>query len=436
MNRKKTSNALAFSVVTFIFFMWGFLTVMNDVLIPHLKSLFHLSYAAIMLIQFMFFLAYFIMSMPSGKIVSLTGYKNSIIIGLVVTGIGALLFYPAAAIPSYGLFLTAFFILASGITLLQVAANPYVSLLGSEKTAASRLNLSQAFNSLGTMIAGPLGSVLILSVPILTSEQFGNLSHVKQLAYQAEQAHTVQGPYIAFAIILFICAAGMYLFHLPSVVTEEDLQEEHEHKEKYSFAEALKHKHLLFGVIAIFVYVGAEVSIGSFMVNFISQPQIGHISESTAAKYLSFYWGGAMVGRFIGSALMQKLDSRKLLGIFSTIATALVVITMLTTGKVAMWAILSVGLFNSIQFPTIFTLGIERMGKLTDKASSLLIMAIVGGAIIPLLQGVLADNIGIHYAYVLPVLCYLYIMFYGFKGSKIVPRPETNASASAGTAAI
>ena len=436
MNQKKQSNTLAFSVVTFIFFMWGFLTVMNDVLIPHLKSLFHLSYAAIMLIQFMFFLAYFIMSMPSGKIVSLTGYKNSIIIGLVVTGIGALLFYPAAAIPSYGLFLTAFFILASGITLLQVAANPYVSLLGPEKTAASRLNLSQAFNSLGTMIAGPLGSVLILSVPILTSEQFGILSHAKQLAYQVEQAHTVQGPYIAFAIILFLCAVGMYLFHLPSVVTDEDLQEEQEHKEKYSFTEALKHKHLLFGVIAIFVYVGAEVSIGSFMVNFISQPQIGHITESTAAKYLSFYWGGAMVGRFIGSALMQKLDSRKLLGIFSTIATALVVITILTTGKVAMWAILSVGLFNSIQFPTIFTLGIERMGKLTDKASSLLIMAIVGGALIPLLQGVLADNIGIHYAYVLPVLCYLYIMFYGFKGSKIVPRPETSTSASTGTAAI
>ncbi|HKI44155.1 MAG TPA: sugar MFS transporter [Balneolales bacterium] len=436
MNQKKQSNTLAFSVVTFIFFMWGFLTVMNDVLIPHLKSLFHLSYAAIMLIQFMFFLAYFIMSMPSGKIVSLTGYKNSIIIGLVVTGIGALLFYPAAAIPSYGLFLTAFFILASGITLLQVAANPYVSLLGPEKTAASRLNLSQAFNSLGTMIAGPLGSVLILSVPILTSEQFGILSHAKQLAYQVEQAHTVQGPYIAFAIILFLCAVGMYLFHLPSVVTDEDLQEEQEHKEKYSFTEALKHKHLLFGVIAIFVYVGAEVSIGSFMVNFISQPQIGHITESTAAKYLSFYWGGAMVGRFIGSALMQKLDSRKLLGIFSTIATALVVITILTTGKVAMWAILSVGLFNSIQFPTIFTLGIERMGKLTDKASSLLIMAIVGGALIPLLQGVLADNIGIHYAYVLPVLCYLYIMFYGFKGSKIVPHPETSTSASTGTAAI
>jgi len=309
-------------------------------------------------------------------------------------------------------------------------------LLGPEKTAASRLNLSQAFNSLGTMIAGPLGSVLILSVPILTSEQYAHLSQAKQLTYQAQQAHTVQGPYIAFAIILFLCAVGMYLFHLPSVVSEEELKEEQEHKEKYSFSEALKHKHLLFGVIAIFVYVGAEVSIGSFMVNFISQPHIGHISESTAAKYLSFYWGGAMVGRFIGSALMQKLDSRKLLGIFSSVATLLVIITILTTGKVAMWAILSVGLFNSIQYPTIFTLGIERMGKLTDKASSLLIMAIVGGAIIPLLQGVLADNIGIHYAYVLPVLCYLYIMFYGFKGSKIDPRPDTSPSSSAGTAAV
>ena len=428
MNRKTTSNNLAFAVVTIIFFMWGFLTVMNDILIPHLKSLFHLSYAATMLIQFMFFLAYFIMSMPSGKIVSMVGYKNSIIIGLVVTGIGTLLFYPAAAIPSYALFLSAFFILASGITLLQVAANPYVSLLGPEKTASSRLNLSQAFNSLGTMIAGPLGGALILSGTVLSAEQFSNLSSAQQMAYQAEQAHTVQGPYIAFAVILFIVAAGMYLFHLPSVVSEEELQEEQEHKEKYTFIEALKYRHVLYGVIAIFVYVGAEVSIGSFMVNFISQPQIGHITESAAAKYLSFYWGGAMVGRFIGSALMQKLDSRKLLGIFSTIATALVIVTILTTGQVAMWAILAVGLFNSIQFPTIFTLGIEGMGKLTDKASSLLIMAIVGGAIIPLLQGVLADTIGIHLAYILPVFCYLYIMFYGFKGSKILRRPEQSAS--------
>ncbi|HKJ32799.1 MAG TPA: sugar MFS transporter [Balneolales bacterium] len=425
---KKTSNKLALTIVTFIFFMWGFLTVMNDILIPHLKSMFHLSYAGTMLVQFMFFLAYFIMSMPSGKIVSLFGYKNTIIIGLIISGIGGLLFYPAAAIPSYPLFLFAFFILATGITVLQVAANPYVSLLGPSKTASSRLNLAQAFNSLGTMIAGPIGGMLILSTAVITATKFASFTQAQKMAYQAQQAQTVQWPYIGFAIILFILGVVVYLFNLPEVVSEEDLEEIQQKEDKYTYMEALKHKHLFYGVIAIFMYVGAEVTIGSFMVNFISLPNIGHITQSTAAKYLSLYWGGAMVGRFIGSAILQKVNARKLLGIFATIAGILVVITMITTGKVAMWAILSVGLFNSIQFPNIFTLGIEGMGKLTDKASSLLIMAIVGGALIPVIQGVIADHIGIHHAYILPLICYAYIVFYGFKGSKIQKRVEPAAA--------
>ena len=425
---KKTSNKLALTIVTFIFFMWGFLTVMNDILIPHLKSMFHLSYAGTMLVQFMFFLAYFIMSMPSGKIVSLFGYKNTIIIGLIISGIGGLLFYPAAAIPSYPLFLFAFFILATGITVLQVAANPYVSLLGPSKTASSRLNLAQAFNSLGTMIAGPIGGMLILSTAVITATKFASFTQAQKMAYQAQQAQTVQWPYIGFAIILFILGVVVYLFNLPEVVSEEDLEEIQQKEDKYTYMEALKHKHLFYGVIAIFMYVGAEVTIGSFMVNFISLPNIGHITQSTAAKYLSLYWGGAMVGRFIGSAILQKVNARKLLGIFATVAGILVVITMITTGKVAMWAILSVGLFNSIQFPNIFTLGIEGMGKLTDKASSLLIMAIVGGALIPVIQGVIADHIGIHHAYILPLICYAYIVFYGFKGSKIQKRVEPAAA--------
>ena len=422
---KQTSNKLALTIVTFIFFMWGFLTVMNDILIPHLKSIFHLNYAGTMLIQFMFFLAYFIMSMPSGKVVSLFGYKNTIIIGLVVSGIGGFLFYPAAAIPSYPVFLFAFFVLATGITLLQVAANPYVSLLGSEKTASSRLNLAQAFNSLGTMIAGPIGGMLILSTAVVSATKLASYTEAQKTAYQAQQAHLVQWPYIAFALILFVLAVVVYLFHLPKVNSDEEETEETKSKEvKLTYREALKHRHLVFGIIAIFVYVGAEVTIGSFMVNFISLPSIGHISEGTAAKYLSVYWGGAMVGRFIGSAILQKVNARKLLGIFASIAGLLVIITMMTSGRIAMGAILAVGLFNSIQFPNIFTLGIEGMGKLTDKASSLLIMAIVGGAIIPVIQGVIADNIGIHHAYILPLLCYAYIVFYGFKGSKIRKRVE------------
>ncbi len=426
---KETSNKVALTIVTFIFFMWGFLTVMNDILIPHLKSIFHLSYAGMMLIQFMFFLAYFIMSIPSGKVVSLFGYKNTISIGLIVSGIGGLLFYPAAAIPFYPLFLFAFFVLATGITLLQVAANPYVSLLGPAKTASSRLNLAQAFNSLGTMIAGPIGGMLILSVAVVSATKFASFTHAQKLVYQAQQAHAVQWPYIVFALILFLLAVVVYLFHLPKIVSEEEAEEKTQHKEeKYTYREALKHRHLLFGIIAIFLYVGAEVTIGSFMVSFISLPNIGHISESTAAEYLGIYWGGAMVGRFIGSAILQKVDARKLLGFFASIAGLLVLISMLTTGKVAMGAILAVGLFNSIQFPNIFTFGIEGMGKLTDKASSLLIMAIVGGAIIPVAQGVIADNIGIHHAYILPLLCYAFIVFYGFKGSKI-KKPATATEA-------
>ena len=417
---KQTSNKLAMTVVTFIFLMWGFLTVMNDILIPHLKSMFNLNYAETMLIQFMFFLAYFIMSIPSGKVVSLFGYKNTIIIGLIVTGIGGILFYPAAAIPSFPVFLIAFFVLATGITMLQVAANPYVSLLGPAKTASSRLNLTQAFNSLGTMIAGPIGGMLILSVTVVSATKLASFTHAQKLAYQTEQAHAVQWPYIGFALLLFVLAFMVYMFHLPKIHEEEEPEEKVTHgKENYTYREVLKHKNVVFGVIAIFLYVGTEVAIGSFMVNYISLPSIGHISEGTAAKYLSFYWGGAMVGRFIGSALLQKVDTRKLLGIFASIAGLLVITTMLTSGKIAMIAILAVGLFNSIQFPNIFILGIEGMGKLTDKASSLLIMAIAGGALIPVLQGVIADNIGIHHAYILPLLCYVFIVYYGFKGSKI-----------------
>lgn len=403
------------AVVTLIFFMWGFLTSLNDVLIPHLKAVFSLNYTEIMLVQFTFFGAYFVMSLPSGKVLARLGYKLSIVIGLVVAGIGAALFYPAAALPSYGLFLTAFFILASGITLLQVAANPYISLLGPARTASSRLNLAQALNSLGTTLAPKFGGLLILSATVLGAAQIAKLSPAQQLAYRSAQAHAVQGPYIGLAITLMVLALGVFLFRLPAPGIESAKLQ----RARHGFREALKHRHLLFGIIGIFVYVGAEVSIGSFMINYISLPEIGNLPQSRAANFVALYWGGAMVGRFIGAALLQKLDPRKLLGTFAGVAALLVVTTMLSTGFVAVWTIVAIGLFNSIMFPNIFTLGIEQMGSLTDRASSLLIMAIVGGAVIPLLQGALADTIGVHYAFVLPLLCYLYIIFYGFKGSKI-----------------
>ncbi|MGH8369685.1 MAG: sugar MFS transporter, partial [Gammaproteobacteria bacterium] len=400
-------------------------TVLNDVLVPHLKSVFSLDYTRIMLIQFTFFGAYFLVSLPSGKVVSLFGYKNSIIIGLCVSGVGALMFYPAAAMPSYAVFLTALFVLASGITLLQVAANPYVSLLGEARGASSRLNLSQAFNSLGTTLAPKFGGLVILSGTVLSAVELAKLPAAQQLTYRLQQAQLVQIPYIGIAVTLFALAAIVYLFHLPAITAVE----EHAAEVAHPFRAALRHRHLFFGVIGIFVYVGAEVSIGSFMINYISLPDIGNMPEVRAAGFVSLYWGGAMIGRFVGSALLQRIDARKLLGVFACIAAVLVITTMLTHGMLAMWSVVSIGLFNSIMFPNIFTLGIEGLGPLTGRGSSLLVMAIVGGAVIPELQGMLADLVGVHHAFILPLLCYLYIVFYGFKGSKLDIPAESPAHA-------
>ena len=405
---------LAFGVVTAVFFMWGFITVLNDVLVPHLKSVFALDYKQTMLIQFCFFGAYFLMSLPAGKVVSSFGCKNSIIIGLCVSGAGALAFYPAASLPSYGVFLTALFILASGITLLQVAANPYVSLLGPAKGASSRLNLSQAFNSLGTTLAPKFGGLFILSVAVLAPAELAKLDAGRQLAYRLQQAQSVELPYIGLALTLFLLAFVVYLFHLPAVnEIEQHVDAPHPYRD------ALRHRHLFFGVIAIFLYVGAEVSIGSFMINYISLPDIGAMPEARAANFVSLYWGGAMLGRFVGSVLLQRVDARRLLGVFAAVAAALVLTTMLSSGMTAVAAVVAIGLFNSIMFPNIFTLGIEGLGPLTGRASSLLVMAIVGGAIVPLAQGALADAFGVHHAFVLPLLCYLYIVFYAFNGSKL-----------------
>src|SRR5690242_11454165 len=306
MSTRTASPRVALGVVTTIFFMWGFITVLNDVLIPHLKSVFTLDYAQVMLVQFTFFGAYFVMSLPSGKVVSRIGYRLSIISGLGVTGVGALLFIPAAQVQSYALFLLAFFVLASGITLLQVAANPYVSMLGEPRLASSRLNLAQALNSLGTTLAPKIGGLLILSTAVLGAAELAKLSPAQQAAYRLQQAHMVQGPYLGIAAVLFVLAVVVWLFHLPPVINVREADDA-----RHRFADALKHRRVWFGMAAIFLYVGAEVSIGSFMINYLSLPQIGDVSEARAAGFVSLYWGGAMVGRFIGSALLMRLDTRR-----------------------------------------------------------------------------------------------------------------------------
>jgi FHS family L-fucose permease-like MFS transporter len=398
------------AMVTTLFFMWGFLTSLNDILIPHLKSIFELNYAKAMLIQFAFFTSYFVFSLPSGKLIDAVGYKRAMVAGLFTMGVGALLFIPAASAPSFALFLTALIVLAAGMTILQVSANPYVAVLGPEKTAASRLNLAQAFNSLGTTIGPKLGGLLILSSAPLAAAVIHQMSAPEQQAYRIHEASSVKLPYLVFALALMALGVAIAMFKLPRIAGVE---------QQGAVNDSIwRHSHLILGAIGIFVYVGGEVSIGSFLVNYFSQADIGNMSEKVAAGFVSFYWGGAMVGRFIGSALQQKIKPSKVLGVAAVMAALLVCASMLTTGHVAMWTIIAVGLFNSVMFPTIFTLAIEGLGPLTGDGSGLLVAAIVGGAIIPEVQGLLADRIGIHHAFFIPVLCYLYIMFYGFIGSR------------------
>lgn len=402
---------VALAVITTVFFMWGFVTVLNDILVPHLKGIFSLNYTQTMLIQFTFFTAYFLMSMPAAKLISWAGYKRSIVAGLAVMGIGCLIFLPAASVLSYGIFLGALFILASGMTILQVAANPYVAVLGPAKSSSSRLNLAQAFNSLGTFIGPFLGGLFILSA---TSPGTAVMTEAEKM----QRASSVKLPYLGIAILLFVLAFAISRFKLPVIAS---IEESRGHDSATSGDSVWQHRHLVLGALAIFIYVGAEVSIGSFLVNYFSQPFIRGFSEQEASRYVSLYWGGAMVGRFAGSAIMRTIKPGLVLGGAAIVACALVATSILTSGSVAMWTIILVGLFNSIMFPTIFTLAIDGLGTLTGKGSGLLVMAIVGGAIIPLAQGALADNIGIHTAFILPAICYLYICFYGFVGSKHEP---------------
>ena len=425
--QEPTSNyRAALSIVTTLFFMWGALTALNDVLIPHFQHVFHLKLAVSMLVQTAFFSAYFVFSMPGAKVIDWLGYKKAMVLGLLTMGVGAFLFVPAAKVPSFGLFLTALIVLAAGITVLQVAANPYVTVLGKPETASSRLNLTQAFNSLGTVVAPWVGAHLILT------GMAGNESAVQQAA-------SVIKPYVGLGIALVVLAVLIGIAKLPEIQSAE-----HHIGEKVNDS-VWNHPNLIFGAIAIFVYVGAEVSIGSSIANYLALDNIGHFispgnvaSASAryqqalviAAKYISLYWLGAMVGRFIGSALLQKIRTGSLMAVCASMATLLVVVSVFSHGHLAMWSILLVGLFNSIMFPSIFTMGVAELGPLTGDGSGIMIMAIVGGALIPWFVGKVGDLInasyyggalwgqGLHYALIIPALCYIYILFFSVSGSK------------------
>lgn len=412
-----TNYRSAFAMVTTLFFVWGFLTSLNDILIPHLKAIFDLNYAQAMLVQFAFFSSYAAFGFPSGKIVEWIGYQRTMVLGLLTMGVGAALFIPAANLPSFPLFLAALIVLAAGITALQVAANPYVTVLGPPETGSSRLNLTQAFNSLGTTIGPPLGGWLILRGAEKTVENTDKMTPLMLHAYRIQQAATVKFPYLAIALALVLLALAIWFYKFPRLDATQDYRPSKAGEKGHSI---WRYPHVVLGAVAIFVYVGAEVSIGSFLINYFNQSDIAGLTALAAANLVPFYWGGAMMGRFIGSALLQKVKTEKLLALCAVVTTLLVVISMLSVGHVAVWSILLVGLFNSVMFPSIFTLGIAEMGPLTGEASGLLVTAIVGGAIIPELQGVLADHIGIHHAFIVPVLCYLFIIYYGLRGARVI----------------
>ena len=393
----------ALVVLTTLFFMMGFITCMNDILIPHLKDIFDLTYVQAMLIQFCFFTAYAIMSIPMGYLVGKIGYKNGVISGFVLTAIGCLLFYPAAGSHSYATFLGALFILASGVTLLQVAGNPYVTLLSKPGKESATLTLVQAFNSLGTTIAPQIGAFLILA-------------DATQTVSKAEQISSVQIPYLGLAGLLIILAVFVKMLRLPDARKIAEEESEHNHDGKHS---VWQYRHLVFGAAGIFCYVGAEVSIGSLLVSVLGY--LKGLDHASAAKYLSFYWGGAMVGRFLGSAIMAKIAPNRYLAFNATAAVALLGVAMLAgkaSADIAMWALLAIGFFNSIMFPTIFSLATKGLGRFTSSASGVLCTAIVGGAVVPVVQGWAADTYGLMISFVVSAICYVYIVFFAIKGYK------------------
>lgn len=444
------TNRGPFVLMTVLFFLWGFMTVWNDILIPRFKEAFDLSYFQAMLVQFAFFgayaigsLIYFVISTTSGDPINRIGYKNGVIVGLLIAAAGSLLFYPAASFASYPLFLVALFVVGLGFTMLQITANPYITILGPERTASSRLNLSQAFNSIGTTIGPIAGGWLIFQV------------------FSSPDAHgadSVKIPYLCFAGVFAIIAVLFRLANLPSFANEKQLS---------GGLEVLKHPHTVLGMLAIFMYVGAEVAVGSVLINFLGDEQVAGLSSEAASQYLAYYWGGLMVGRFMGAFALSDMQPKlkrilvittpiiaflvvaflsdtyhasrygilllilliafqlgaasphRMLALFGLINAALLAVGILSTGEAAQWSVLGVGLFCSIMWSNIFSLAIEGLGPLKSQASSLLVMAILGGALLPPLQGLLADRVNVQFSFVVPAVAFLYVFFYGMLGYRL-----------------
>lgn len=422
-----TTNYSAMAMVTTLFFVWGFCTVLNDAVTPHLKSIFALSYLQASLIQLAFFSSYFVFAQPSGKLIEWIGYKRSMVVGLLTMASGAILFLPAATFGKYGLFLSAEIVLAAGVTLLQVAANPYVTILGPPETASSRLNLTQAFNTLGDFVAPYVGGIFLLGGAVTANVKAVPAQGPALLASRIHQAANFKPTYLAIAGIMIVLALAIGLYRFPRLEVTRDFRPASLNLKQDS---VWNHPHLYLGAIAIFVYVGAEVSLGNFAANYFADPLIGHMTLQQGTKVVSIYWGLMMVFRFVGSALMQRIAPSKVLAVCGAGAGALVLCSLLGSGYFAVGTFLAIGIFNSIMFPTIFTLGVAELGPLTSRGSGLLVQAIVGGAIFPVIMGYLADRIGIHHALALPFLCYLFVIYYGWRGYRIAPdEPQSEIQA-------
>lgn len=429
---KSKNYKTAFIFLTALFFLWGFITVLVDSLIPRLREIFELSYFQSGMVQFAFFGAYFLLSIPSGYILSKIGYKKGIILGLSTMALGCLLFYPAASYRIFGIFMLGYFTLAAGITILQVAANPYVTILGPEETASSRLNLSQAFNSLGTAIAPALGALFILQDRVKTTAEIEGLDSTAQQSYYIAEASAVQVPFLGIAAFTAIIALFFFFVKLPKV---------NDNKASNDYSKVLKNQNLILGAIGIFCYVGAEVSLGSYMVNYFLNLDLAETVRSTSfmrkmagwiltsgvtassdmavvGVFVTFYWTGAMIGRFIGSYLTSIFNPAKVLTFFALGAITMILISINLVGLPAMWAIIAVGLFNSIMFPTIFSLALKGLGSDKAQGSGILCTMIVGGAIIPPAYGFLIDSFNFNIAFILIICCYAYILFYAFRNKR------------------
>ncbi len=401
----------ALTLLASLFFMWGFITVINGTLLPHLRSVFDLSYTQTTLIESVWFIAYFFASIPSAKLIERIGYQKSMVAGLGMMAVGALIMVPAARIPSYGITLFALFVIASGITLLQVAANPYVAVVGKPETASSRLNLVQAFNSAGATLAPLFGGYLILGRTTAGTAVAGAAALTP--AEKFADAQSVVLPYLIVAGVLAVLAVVIARYPLPAMGVANQRAAKVERQGQSLWV----HRNLVFGIPAIFIYLIAEIGVGNLFINFVSQPEIGNLTHEQASHYLLLLWGGMMIGRLIGAFAMQKMEAAHALAIASVGATVVMLVAASTTGHVAMWALISVGLFHSIMFPTIFTLGIRGLGPLTEEGSGLLIMAIAGGALV-VVQGWLADSYGLQASFLLTAACELYVLFYALWGSK------------------